>query len=223
MRLEPGTNYSSYGIDFVDPYWNDRPITFDVEGRDWKWFRESYDEGRLKGAFAFEQRLADNWRRSIGFRAENVSVSDLAVDAPQEIRDVEGHTQLFGMKFGVGKTVFDDLYDPTTGWQFGTSYEQVTGDFTYGLLEGTLARYFPLHEDVLGRKTVLVGKVLAGTVVGDAPPFERYYAGGSGRYGIRGFEYRGVSRLGESVVNGVPTGDADTRSAAIGSSWPNPR
>ncbi len=35
VRLEPGTKYSSYGVDFVDPYWNDRPITFDVEGRDW--------------------------------------------------------------------------------------------------------------------------------------------------------------------------------------------
>ena len=108
----------------------------------------------------------------------------------------------------------DDLYDPTTGWRADTTYEQVTGDFTFGLLEASAVRYLTLHEDVLGRRTVLSGKVLAGTTVGDAPPFEKYYAGGSGRYGIRGFEYRGVSRRGlqTNVTN-------PRRKDPIGSDW----
>ena len=121
---------------------------------------------------------------------------------------------LFGVKFGVGKTAVDDLYDPTTGWIANASYEQVTGDFTFGLLEGSFVRYFTLHEDVLGRKTVLSGKVLAATTVGDAPPFEKYYAGGSGRYGIRGFEYRGVSPRGLQTNVANPK-----RKDPIGSDW----
>lgn len=214
VRLEPGTRYSAYSVNFVDPYWNDQPVTFDVLGRSWKWFRESYDENRLKGAFEFEQRMADYWRRSIGFRAENVKVSSLDFDAPQEIRDVEGGTNLFGVKVGVGKTAVDDLYDPTAGWRADTTYEQVTGDFTFGLLEASAVRYLTLHEDVLGRRTVLSGKVLAGTTVGDAPPFEKYYAGGSGRYGLRGFEYRGVSRRGLQTNVANPK-----RRDPIGSDW----
>jgi outer membrane protein insertion porin family len=214
VRLEPGTRYSAYSVEFVDPYWNDQPVTLDVLGRSWKWFRESYDESRLKGAFEFEQRMADYWRRSIGFRAEHVSISDLTFDAPAEIRNVEGGSDLFGVKFGVGKTAVDDLYDPTTGWRADATYEQVTGDFTFGLLEASAVRYWAVHEDVLGRKTVLSGKVLAGTTVGDAPPFERYYAGGSGHYGLRGFEYRGVSRQG--LQTNVPSPE---RKYPIGSDW----
>jgi len=215
VRLEPGTRYSSYSVDFVDPYWNDRPVTFNVQGRLWKWFRESYDENRLTGEFGFTQRRADGWRPSIGFRAENVGVSDLTFDAPQEIREVRGHTQLYGVKFGLGKEVLDDIYDPTSGWRGNASYEGVTGDFTFGLLEGELARYMTIYEDVLGRRTVLTGKLLAGTVAGgEAPPFEKYYAGGAGRYGIRGFEYRGVSRRG--LQTNVPF---PRRVDPIGSNW----
>jgi outer membrane protein insertion porin family len=215
VRLEPGTRYSAYSVNFVDPYWNDQPVTLDVLGRSWKWFRESYDENRLKGAFEFEQRLANYWRRSIGFRAENVKIDDLDFDAPTEIRAVAGNSQLFGVKLGLGKTAVDDLYDPTSGWRADGSYEQVSGDFTFGLLEGSYVHYFTLYEDVLGRRTVLSGRVRAGVVAaGDAPPFEKYYAGGTGRYGIRGFEYRGIS------TRGYQTNVIDPQKKdPIGSDW----
>jgi len=216
LTLEPGTKYSQYGVDFVDPYWRDRPIELDVGGRSWERFRESYDEKRLKGTVGFEQRLADYWRRSIGFRAENIGVKELDFDAPQEIRDVAGNTQLLGARFGLGRSVLDDLYNPSLGYKFNTWYEQVTGDDTFGLLEGAYTHYFTLYTDVLDRKTVLATKVLAGTVVGDAPPFEKYYAGGSGRYGLRGFEYRGISPRG--LQTNVLPGFAQ-RKDPIGSDW----
>ena len=216
LTLEPGTRYSQYGIDFVDPYWRDKPVELDVGGRSWERFRESYDEKRLKGTVGFEQRLDNYWRRSIGFRAENVGVKDLDYDAPKEIREFEGDTQLFGVRFGLGQSADDDMYNPSQGHRFNTWYEQVTGDDTFGLLEGTYVRYFTLYTDVLDRKTVLSTKILAGTVVGEAPPFEKYYAGGSGRYGLRGFEYRGISPRG--LQTNVPPGLAE-RKDPIGSDW----
>jgi outer membrane protein insertion porin family len=214
LTLEPGTVYSQYGIDFVDPYWRDRPIEFDVGGRSWKRYRESYDESRLKGTFGFEQRLDNYWRRSIGFRAENVEVKSVDYDAPQEIKDWAGATQLYGVRFGLGQSAVDDQYNPSTGHRVNGGYEQVTGDATFGLLEGTYVHYFPLYTDVLDRKTVLSAKVLAGTTVGDAPPFEKYYVGGSGHYGLRGFEYRGISPRGlqTNVFN-------PRRKDPIGSDW----
>jgi outer membrane protein assembly factor BamA len=118
------------------------------------------------------------------------------------------------VKFGVGKTTVDDLYDPTTGWMANASYEQVTGDFTYGLLEGSYIHYFPIFEDVLGRRTVLSARVRAATTVSEAPPFEKFYAGGTGHYGIRGFEYRGVS------TRGLQTNVANPQKKdPIGSDW----
>jgi outer membrane protein insertion porin family len=214
IALEPGTRYSQYYIDFLDPYWRDLPVSLDVSGRIWQRFRESYDEKRLKGAFELEQRLANNWRHSIGFRAEQVSVENVDFDAPREIKEWAGDTALFGVKLGLGRVNLDDRYDPTTGQAFNAFYEQVTGDATYGILEGTYVQYWPLFEDVLGRKTVLAAKLLAGTVVGEAPPFEKFYAGGTGHYGLRGFEYRGVS------TRGLQTNVADPqRKDPIGSDW----
>ncbi|MBP7050748.1 MAG: BamA/TamA family outer membrane protein [Phycisphaerae bacterium] len=214
VRLEPGTRYSQYSVSFVDPYWRDEPITFNTLGQSYMRYRESYDESRLKGSFGFEQRLNEQWRRSIGFRAENVEVEDLDYDAPQEIRDVKENNQLYGVRFGLGYSGVDDIYDPTQGRTVGASYEQVTGDDTFGLLEASYVHYFTLHEDVLGRRTILAGKLLAGTVVGDAPPFEKYYAGGTSRYGIRGFEYRGVS------TRGLQTNVLEPRRRdPVGSDW----
>lgn len=214
LRLEPGTRYSQYSISFSDPYWRDEPITFNMLGQSWKRFRESYDEKRLKGAIGFEQRLSEQWRRSIGFRAENVGVSDLDFDAPLEIRDFYGDTQLFGVRFGVGFSGVDDVYDPSQGRNISAFYEQVTGDDTFGILEGSYTRYFTLYEDVLGRKTILAGKFLGGTILGEAPPFEKFYAGGTSRYGIRGFEYRGVSTRG--LQTHVPN---PVRKDPVGSDW----
>jgi len=214
LVLEPGTEYSQYGVDFVDPYWRDRPVEFELGGRSWKRFRESYDEARLRGTFGFEQRLDNNWRPSVGFRAENVKVKDMDFDAPREIREFAGGTQLFGLRFGLGQSALDDIYNPSKGHRFNTSYEQVTGDDTFGLLEAAYVHYFPLYTDVLDRKTVLAVSVLAGTVLGDAPPFEKYYAGGSGRYGLRGFEYRGISPRGLQTNVLFPE-----RKDPVGSDW----
>ena len=75
VTLEPGTRYSQYYVDFVDPYWRDKPVTFNVLGRSWDRYRESHDEERLKGYFGFEQRLKGRWRRSVAFRAENVTAT----------------------------------------------------------------------------------------------------------------------------------------------------
>ena len=216
VMLEPGTRYSQYSVRFSDPYWRDEPIRMDVEGRAWDWYRESHDEGRLRGALEFERRLENRWRRSIGFRGENVTIDDLDYDAPQEIRDFEGDTTLFGAKVGLGITAVDNIYDPTSGQRASAFYEQVTGDDAFGVLEGSYVRYFPLHEDVLGRRTVLAAKVLAGTIVGSAPPFEKYYAGGTRRYGIRGFEYRGVSTRG--LQTNVDPASADYKDP-VGSDW----
>jgi outer membrane protein assembly factor BamA len=61
---------------------------------------------------------------------------------------------------------------------------------------------------------VLAVKLLAGTTFSDAPPFEKYYAGGTRRYGLRGFEYRGVSTRG--LRTNVPFIE---RKDPVGSDW----
>jgi len=212
VALQPGTEVSEYSVSFTEPYLKDRPTQLDVIGSNWERFRESYDEERLKGYVGVEKRYLSRWRRSISVRAENVGVNDLDDDAPQEIKDVEGDSLLGGVRLGIKRDLTDDMFTPGKGDIFEVGYEQVGGDFTFGILGATYKWYKTLREDLAEQRTIFSTRVHASTTVGDAPPFEKYYAGGQGS--IRGFEYRGVSTRG--LQTNVPNPE---RKDPIGSDW----
>lgn len=214
VALEPGTHVSYYSVTFTEPYFQDKPTSLDVAGSSYERWRESHDEKREKGYIGFEQRLKNRWRPSFGFRVENVEVGDLDFDAPQEIIDVKGHNLLVGARLGIGRDMRDDRYTPSNGYRFDVGYEQVTGEYDFGIVKGSTVGYRTLYEDLLERRTVLALKLLAATTVSEAPPFDKFYGGGTSTYGIRGFEYRGVSTRGlqTNVINPV-------RKDPIGSDW----
>jgi outer membrane protein insertion porin family len=219
IALSPGTELSEYSISFTEPYFKDKPISLDVVGLSREWERESYDENRLRGYVGFEKRYKNRWRRSIAFRLENVDVDGVDFDAPKEIRDDKGSNVLAGVKVGTGRDTTDDRFNPSKGYSFDISYEQVGGEHTFGILSGVHRRYKVVYEDIAERKTILATKLLAATTVGDAPVFEKFYGGGSGLYGIRGFDYRGVSTRGTpTTVGGVPIVGRKKKDP-IGSDW----
>lgn len=220
LALEPGTRVSQYSVTFTEPYFQDKPLSFNVRGSSWKremerrGDRRLYDEGRTKGYVGFEKRYEDKWRRSVGFRVENVNIDSIYLSAPKEIKGVEGYTFLTGVRLGIGRDLRDDRFNPSKGYTFNVDYEQVTGDETFGILQGSCVGYRTLYEDLVERKTVLTMKLLAATTLSYAPPFEKFYGGGTGVYGIRGFDYRGVS------TRGLQTNMASSeRKDPIGSNW----
>lgn len=191
IAAEPGTEVSRYSISFTEPYLKDKPIAMTVAGSMWERDRESYDEERDKGYLGFTRRMKEGRYRTLDFRLENVIVKSIDAGAPKEVTDVKGDNLLAGIKLGFGRDTTDSRFAPTKGKNYEASYEQVVGDHTFGILDGTYRWYKTLHEDLARRKTVLETKLRAATVVGDAPLFEKFYAGGIGS--IRGFEYRGIS------------------------------
>jgi len=191
IALEPGTEVSRYSVSWTDPYFKDKPIEWTVGGSNWERSRESYDETRMKGYTGFTHRKKNGWYRSLDFRAENVEIDSIDDDAPDDVKDVKGSNLLGGIRMGFGRNTTDSRYLPTKGKHYEISYEQVAGDHTFGLVEGTYRWYKTLREDLARRKTILETKLYGGTVVGSAPVFERFYGGGTGS--IRGFDYRGVS------------------------------
>jgi outer membrane protein insertion porin family len=214
VALEPGTEVSYYSVTFTEPYLNDKPTSLDVVGSSWERWRESYDEERTKGFIGLEKRYKSRWRGSVGFRVEDVDVHDLDFDAPQEIIDVRGNNSLIGLSVGIGKDETDDKFLPSSGSTFNVNYEQVTGDEDFGILRGSRVQYWTLYEDLADRKTIMALKLLGGTTFSDAPPFEKFYGGGTGTYGLRGFEYRGVSTRG--LQTNVPFPE---KKDPIGSDW----
>jgi len=191
ISLNPGTQYSTYSVNFTEPYLYDRPVALNVGASSFSRYRESYDEGRLTGSIGLEKRYQDDWRRGISFRGEQVSISDLDADVPREISDVKGGNMLYGTRFYVRRDKTNSRFIPSSGYNFDAGYEQVFGDFTFGVLSATQRWYHTLYEDLAEKKTVLETKLYGATTVGDAPVFEKFYAGGQSS--IRGFRYRGIS------------------------------
>ena len=208
IALQPGVEISQYSVSFTEPYFRDKPTALNVIGQSYERELESYDLGRLKAYVGFEERYQkryrERWRKSIGFRVENIDVDSVHSNAPTEIQSVKGTNALAGVRFGIRRELVDNRFNPSTGHSFNAGYEQLGGDYTFGILSGTYRRYKTLYKDLAERKTVLATKLLAATVIGDAPPFEKFYAGGTGIYGIRGFDYRGVST--RAGVNRDPIG-----------------
>jgi outer membrane protein insertion porin family len=191
ISLNPGTLQSSYMVSFMEPYLYDKPVSMEVAAMGFEREWESYTEERMGGRLGFEKRYSDDWRRGISFRLENVNVGSLEPDAPKEVRDVKGGNLLAGARPYIGKDTTDNRFRPTKGYNFDFGYEQVGGDFTFGILSGTQRWYHTLYEDLSELKTVLETKIHAGTIIGDAPLFEKFYAGGTST--CRGFDYRGIS------------------------------
>jgi outer membrane protein insertion porin family len=214
VALEPGTEVSRYSVSFTEPYFLDKPVSFTLAGSIYERWFESYDEKRKRLFAEFEKRYRSGWRNSIGLRAENVRVGSLEPDAPQEIIDVKGNNMLVGTEFGIALDKTNNRFTPSDGFSVKVGYEQVTGDFDFGILSSTGVLYKTLYEDFIKRKTILATKVLFATTVSDAPPFEKFYAGGTGTYGIRGFEYRGISTRGLQTNVAFPV-----YKDPIGSDW----
>ncbi len=196
INLRPGRETSSYSVSFTEPYFKDKPISLNAAGQSWERWYDSHDEKRLKGMVGFKKRYKSLWNTSLGFRVENIDIGHIEYDAPVEITDFKGNNFLFGTKIGFGIDKTDDIYLPTKGYVFNVDYEHVTGSDDFGILEGSGVAYKTLFKDFRDRKTVLATKILAGTISSNAPFFEKYYAGGIGLYGLRGFEYRGISDRG---------------------------
>jgi outer membrane protein insertion porin family len=216
IALEPGTIQNSYSASFTEPYLFDKPVSLDVVASNFERRREAYDEERLKGYLGFEKRYKDKWRRGISFRVERVDVTDLDRDAPREIRAVRGENDMLGARLYVRKDTTDSRFTPSSGSHFNAGYEQVGGDHTFGKLSGTQRWYRTLYQDLADRKTILEMKLHGATIIGDAPPFEKFYAGGTGS--LRGFDYRGVSTRGLQFNPTTPIPNPK-RKDPIGSDW----
>lgn len=198
LSLEPGTEVSRFRIDFTEPYLFDQPLRYDQSLYLFQRFRESYTEERIGFVPSLGKRfesgpLAD-WAVEGALRIEGIDIDDVDPLAANDIRDVRGGSTLTSVKASLVRDTTDSRFIPSQGYRFSLSWEQVGalgGDYDFGKPAASAAWYKTLATDIFDRKSVLSVHGDVGYITGDAPVFERFYAGGFGS--IRGFDYRSVS------------------------------
>lgn len=197
MELQPGTEVTRARIDFTEPYLFDKPIRFDSSLFYFTRERDGYQETRGGASVSlgkrFQRGALRGWNGEVALQTELISIDDVDLLAARDIRDEEGDHYQSSIKGTLVRDRTDNRFLPSTGDRFRVSYEQfgvLGGDGTFGKAATGYNWYKTLHTDLLERKTILTLRAEGGIVVGDAPVYERYYAGGVGS--IRGFEFRGV-------------------------------
>ena len=198
LEAQPGTEFQRFRVDFSDPYFLDRKINFGSSLFLFTRGRESFDERRIGTQVSFGKRLEEgyfkDWYGELALRIEDVSVLDLDLFAPGDVRDVRGSNFLTAGRVSLVRDRTDNRFLPTSGDRLFTSYEQVGllgGDHFFGKVRADYTWHKTISTDIQDRKSILSAKVEGGIILGDAPVFERFYAGGIGS--LRGFEFRGVS------------------------------
>lgn len=209
IEAQPGTELNRFRIDFTEPFLMDKALRFDFSMYFFERGRETYDERRIGASVSFGKRLPRGWFKDwygeLAFRLEGARVSNLDFWAPRDVRDDEGSDLLTSVKTSLVRDRTDSRFVPTRGDRIRLAYEQfgLFGGELFGKLTGSYTRHFTLRIDEQERKSVLSMKATGGYILGDAPVYERFYAGGIGS--IRGFQFRGVSPrqgLKDDVIGG---------------------
>lgn len=194
IELQPGNDLGRYRIDFTEPYLFDKPLRYDVSLYAFNRGRDTYDESRIGTTSSLGQRFERGWLRGwsgeIALRNEIVDIDDLELFTSSEVRDDEGSNLLTSVKGSLLLDRTDNRFIPSTGDRFRVSYEQFLGEHIFGKADVGYDWFTTLSVDRLDRKHVLTIRGDAGMILGDAPVFERYFAGGTGS--MRGFAFRGI-------------------------------
>ncbi|MFW5839534.1 MAG: outer membrane protein assembly factor BamA, partial [Planctomycetota bacterium] len=194
LSAQPGTTLSRFYIDWFEPALFDQPYALSVNGYYYTREQESYDITRLGIVTSLGHRFKNRWYGEVAAKVEWAEMDDLDSDAPIEVVDDQGDHFMPSVKGTLVRDRTDSRWLPSMGDRFEFSYEQFVGDYAFGRFDASYRIFRTLYVNAAEEKHILAGKIGVGQVVGDAPVFESYYAGGLGS--LRGFQYRGVSPRG---------------------------
>lgn len=213
LELAPGIDNSRYSVAFSEPHIFDTNYSLNTRAFFYERDRDDWTEQRFGGSVGFGRRFGDVWSAATSLRGEVVDISDISTGAPTDIFAVSGDNLVTAVGLSIARNTTDSYLFPTEGSRLSMGIEQagLVSDFDFTMLTLDFNKFWTVEEDFLGRKTVLSLRSNIGHIVaGNAPTFERLYAGGHRNF--RGFEYRGVGPRGIT-----PAGA--TTDEAVGGDW----
>lgn len=203
LSIQPGNETSRYSVGWTEPHLFETDFTLGFNAFYFQREREDWNEQRVGGTLSFGRKFGDVWSGSVRVGGQLININDIDKSAPIDVFEVEGQNVVTSLGFLLQRTTVDNTIFPTKGSQmeFGVTQFLPPGDFTFSRAEASFKKFWTLDTDWRGRKSVLSWHVEAGYIfAGDAPTFERLYAGGHATF--RGFAYRGVGPRGIKANTG---------------------
>lgn len=212
VYFQAGREVIRFKISFVDPYFLGYNLIFSPEIYKTERVRESWREGYTGTQLSFGRKIGLDTTVKVGYRLDNVRVTDVDDDAPEDVLDAEGDNVISSMNVDFTIDTRDDYVLPSRGYTIGLNYELAgvifRGHYDFSKANIRLAYFQTLYTTEKGYKHVLsfgtrFGLADAHGITKKVPIFERFFAGGA--TSIRGFRFRSVSpkvNNGEDPIGG---------------------
>jgi outer membrane protein assembly complex protein YaeT len=167
----------------------------------------SYTNRKVFADALFTRQLTKSWKASIGYTLQVNDVTQLNLQDPAEIAQIEEKNTYFisAMNMGLMRDTTDNTFHPTRGSISSASVEAASGTL------GSKLAYFQPSLEFRKYKRIPWGTILAGRVRIEAiqntedtdyiPIFKRFFLGGADT--VRGYSFQGLPPLDE---NGNPLG-----------------
>ena len=131
LRGEFGSVRKNYLLSWTEPWIFDEPVSFgfDLYASEQKRSGTTgyaYDEERQGGAVRLGKEFSEYLRGDFTYRLETVDVTDLSVDASQELKDEEGKKTISSALFQLARDTRDNRISPITGYLL-TGFIEVAG------------------------------------------------------------------------------------------------
>ncbi len=198
FSIEPGTDLTRGRIEFREPYLLDKELGFGIGAYLFERGRREYDERRFGFFTSLDKRwqegLLKGWATEIALKFESIRIDGTDMWTAEEIQDDAGSSWLTSVKGTLLRDRTDSRWLPSTGNRLKFSWEQfgaLGGDHFFSKLLASYDHYWTIKRDSFDRKHIFQVGASTGQILGDAPVFEKFYAGGIGS--VRGFEFRGIS------------------------------
>ena len=212
--VRPGDEIFQYLVSLMEPSIFETEYSLRLSGSYRQRDFDDYDEERVTLRIGLGRKLGDIWNLEFTGRFERVELDDIDLLAPRAVFEDAGPNTVGAVGVSLTRTTVSTLTRPGRGSRLELSIDQagaLGGDFDFTTLSAKYTVFLTLHEDFLGRKSILklnsrVGYIINGD---DAPIYERFYLGGRS---FRGFSFREVSPKGV-LLNGMPSDEP------VGGEW----
>ena len=183
-----------FNLNFTNPRFLDSHVSLGLDLFNWRREYDDYTKDSMGGGVRFGHPFFEKWYVYYGYSIDDTTLSDIADNASQVIRDSEDIKLTSAVHLRFLRDTRNNRFIPESGSRNSISVRHaggwLGGDADFTKLEGSSSWYFPMFW-----KTVFHAKGAIGQIFADEdrklPVYERFYLGGMNS--IRGFPAVSIS------------------------------
>ncbi|MDD5045417.1 MAG: outer membrane protein assembly factor BamA, partial [Candidatus Omnitrophica bacterium] len=185
LRAQLGSISSDYSLSFTEPWLFDYPVSFGFDA-----YKETHDRDEGVG-YGYKQdvsggdlrlgrALTDHVRADIMYKYDVIKISDIDVNATQDLQKEQGQNTISSITFGMGFDSRNNIFAPTRGNLLTGSVQGagLGGDKDFYKFFGMASHFFPLVNNSALELRLRAGLSAAYGKSDDVPIYERFFAGG---------------------------------------------